>query len=166
MKVICTKTGDQGMTSLRGGIRVPKDDIRIETNGQIDQLNALLGIVKLKLPKDCLHHETIAAIQRELMVIMSHVATPEGEDNPRILHVTELTETIELALAKADVSPRFVIPGNNETSSFLHLARTQARTAERRLWTLNAVSPVRDDILKFMNRLSDYLFLLAIENEQ
>ena len=160
MKVICTKTGDQGMTSLRGGIRVPKDDIRIETNGQIDQLNALLGIVKLKLPKDCLHHETIAAIQRELMVIMSHVATPEGEDNPRILHV------IELALAKADVSPRFVIPGNNETSSFLHLARTQARTAERRLWTLNAVYPVRDDILKFMNRLSDYLFLLAIENEQ
>ena len=55
MKVICTKTGDQGMTSLRGGIRVPKDDIRIETNGQIDQLNALLGIVKLKLPKDCCH---------------------------------------------------------------------------------------------------------------
>jgi len=164
MKDICTKTGDGGMTSLRGGVRVPKDDIRIETNGQIDQLNALLGVVRAKWATGT-PPALLDDIQRELMVVMSHVATPEGESNPRTLHVAEMTEAMEAALAKTEAPRGFVIPGDNEVSAFLHLARTQARTAERRLWTLNALYPVGREILVFMNRLSDYLFLLAIENE-
>lgn len=165
MKEICTKTGDGGMTSLRGGMRVPKDDIRIETNGQIDHLNALLGIVRTKLTADAQHQELLTAIQRELMVVMSHVATPDGDVNPKPLHVAELTATMEQMLNQTEAPARFVIPGSNEVSSFLHLARTQARTAERRLWTLNGTHPVNPDILKFMNRLSDYLFLLSIESD-
>lgn len=153
------------MTSLRGGVRVPKDDIRIEANGQIDQLNALLGVVRAKWPADKPQPALLDNIQRELMVVMSHVATPEGANNSRTLHVTEMTEAMEEALARAEAPHGFVIPGNNEVSAFLHLARTQARTAERRLWTLNAIYPVSKEILMFMNRLSDYLFLLAIENE-
>lgn len=165
MKDICTKTGDKGMTSLRGGGRVPKDDIRIETNGQIDQLNALLGIVRCKLSADSVHQELFTAIQRELMVVMSHIATPDSDDNPKPLHAAELISRMEQLLSEADAPARFVIPGTNEISSFLHLARTQARTAERRLWTLHSIHPVKDEILVFMNRLSDYLFLIAIENE-
>ncbi len=166
MKVICTKTGDQGMTSLRGGVRVPKDDIRIEANGQIDQLNALLGIVRSRLPKCETHLELIADIQRELMVLMSHVATPDGMKNPKPLHTAELTERMEQLLAHRDVQARFVIPGANEMSAIIHLARTQARTAERRLWTVNGTHHLEAEILAFMNRLSDYLFLLALEHEQ
>lgn len=166
MKDICTKTGDQGMTSLRGGVRVSKDDIRIEANGQIDQLNALLGIVRSRLPKGEAHHEMIADIQRELMVLMSHVATPDGMENPKPLHTTELTQRMEQLLAHRDVQARFVIPGTNELSAIVHLARTQARTAERRLWTVNSTHPVEAEILAFMNRLSDYLFLLALEHEE
>ena len=165
MKTIYTKTGDAGTTSLRGGVRVAKDDVRIEANGQIDQLNALLGVVRSKWAADALHRAMLEDIQRELMVVMSHVATPAGEHNPRPLHVTELTETMEQALAKAAAPRGFVIPGCTEVSAFLHLARTQARTAERRLWTLNGIYPVARDILVFMNRLSDYLFLLATEYE-
>ena len=167
MKVICTKTGDQGMTSLRGGVRVPKDDIRIEANGQIDQLNALLGIVRSRLPKGEAHHqELIADIQRELMAVMSHIATPDGEANPKPLHSAELTGRMEQLLARHDVQARFVIPGADELSAIIHLARTQARTAERRLWTVNGKHPVEAEILAFMNRLSDYLFLLALEHEE
>lgn len=153
------------MTSLRGGVRVWKDDIRIETNGQIDHLNALLGIVKSKLPTSSIHCEMLTAIQRELMVVMSHVATPEGEKNPKILHCSELIVKMEQQLANADVPACFVIPGANELSAFLHLARTQARTAERRLWTLSHTAPLDRQILIFFNRLSDYLFLMALENE-
>ena len=165
MKNIYTKTGDKGMTSLRGGVRVSKDDIRIEANGQIDQLNSLLGIVRSKLSADSIHQEMLATIQRELMVVMSHVATPDGEENPKPLHAAELISRMERLLSETEAPARFVIPGANEISSFLHLARTQARTAERRLWTLHSIHPVKDDILVFMNRLSDYLFLIALENE-
>ena len=76
MKQIYTKTGDEGMTSLRDGVRVPKCDPRIETNGQIDQLNAHLGIVRSMLGDDEANRNLIHAVQRELMTIMSHIATP------------------------------------------------------------------------------------------
>lgn len=165
MKEICTKTGDQGTTSLRGGVRVLKDDIRIETNGQIDQLNSLLGIVRAKLPADSTHLEMLTAIQRELMVVMSHVATTEDKENPKPLHTAELTSKMEQLLANADTPVCFVIPGANELSAFIHLARTQARTAERRLWTLSRTYQLNSQIPVFLNRLSDYLFLMAIENE-
>jgi len=165
LRTIYTKTGDEGTTSLRGGVRVAKDDIRIEANGQIDQLNALLGVVRCKWTVDAPHRALLEEIQRELMVVMSHVATPDGERNPRPLHVAEITEAMEQALTRAAAPRGFVVPGGNEVSAFLHLARTQARTAERRLWTLNGTHPVAHDILVFMNRLSDYLFLLATEYE-
>ena len=163
MKDICTKTGDKGMTGIRGGIRVPKDDIRIETNGEIDQLNAMLGIVRSKFPPDSPHQTMILKIQRELMVVMSHVATPDGETNPKVLHTQEMTEDMERIIAKSTAPACFVIPGDNELSSFLHLARTQARTVERRLWTLCRTHPLNNQIPVFMNRLSDYLFVCAVE---
>ena len=166
MKQIYTKTGDEGMTSLRDGVRVPKDDPRIEVNGQIDQLNAHLGIVRSMLGPDDANREIIHAVQRELMTVMSHVATPEGSVNPRELHAAEITARLEQAIDAADYQGGFVVPGGgSQLSAFVHLARTQARTVERCLWSLNREHPVNNDILVMMNRLSDYLFVLANEKE-
>jgi ATP:cob(I)alamin adenosyltransferase len=166
MKKIYTKTGDQGETSLREGVRVAKDDPRIETNGQLDQLNALLGIVRTMLKDDGDSSQLIHAVQRELMTVMSHVATPEGHSNPRPLYSVELTQRMEQAIDIAQTAGGFVIPGDGSTlSAFIHLARTQARTVERRLWTLNRQYAIDESILVMMNRLSDYLFVLANEKE-
>ncbi len=166
MKQIYTKTGDEGMTSLRDGVRVPKDDPRIEANGQIDQLNAHLGVVRSMLSDDTANTELIHAVQRELMTVMSHIATPDDSVNPRELHAAEITSQLEQAIDHADYQGGFVVPGGGSNlSAFIHLARTQARTVERRLWSLNREHPVNNDILVMMNRLSDYLFVLANEKE-
>lgn len=168
MKQIYTKTGDEGMTSLRDGVRVPKDDPRIETNGQIDQLNAHLGVVRSMLDEtqDVASLQLIHAVQRELMVVMSHIATPEGSVNPRELHAHEIAAQLEQAIDNADYQGGFVVPGGgSQLAAFIHLARTQARTVERRLWSLNREHPVDNGILVMMNRLSDYLFVLANEKE-
>ena len=153
MKQIYTKTGDQGTTSLRGGQRVPKDDPRIEANGQLDMLNALLGL----LPTDAL----LSDVQRELMVVMSHVATPDGQQNPRQLHCDELTLRMEQAIdAVASRSTGFVVP-----QGLWHVARAQCRTAERRLWTVSREHSLDASILRMVNRLSDYLFSQSIAHE-
>ena len=168
MKQIYTKTGDEGMTSLRDGVRVPKDDPRIEANGQIDQLNAHLGVVRSMLDEtqDVASLQLIHAVQRELMVAMSHIATPEGSVNPRELHAHEIAAQLEQAIDNADYQGGFVVPGGgSQLAAFIHLARTQARTVERRLWSLNREHPVDNGILVMMNRLSDYLFVLANEKE-
>lgn len=166
MKQIYTKTGDEGMTSLRDGVRVPKDDPRIEANGQIDQLNAHLGVVRSMLGDDNENSQLIHAVQRELMVVMSHIATPEGSNNPRELHAADIIAQLERAIDNADYQGGFVVPGGgSQLAAFIHQARTQARAVERRLWSLNREHPVNNDILVMMNRLSDYLFILANEKE-
>lgn len=165
MKQIYTKTGDDGQTCLRGGVRVEKDDIRIETNGQMDHLNSLLGIVRAAIGKQ---EELLADIQRELLVMMSHIATPDEQTNPKPLHAEELTARMEQAIDSlmAGRTVPFVIPGDSLVTSFIHAARTQARTVERRLWTLNRHHPVSPAILTMMNRLSDYLFALALNHQE
>ncbi len=168
MKQIYTKTGDEGMTSLREGVRVPKDDLRIETNGQIDQLNAYLGVVRSMLDEtqNSTFLQIILSVQRELMTVMSHIATPDGSVNPRELHAAEITAQLEQAIDQANFQGGFVVPGGgSQLSAFIHLVRTQARTVERRLWSLNREHPVNRDVLVMMNRLSDYLFVLANEKE-
>ena len=149
MKQIYTKTGDEGMTSLRNGVRVSKDDPRIEANGEIDMLNSLIGLFAEKSP-------LLTDIQRELMVVMSHVATPDGKENPRPLHCNELTAQMEQAIDAASTPTGFVLP-----RGIVHVARAQCRTAERRLWTVHRQHPLNESILRMMNRLSDYLFVLA-----
>ena len=168
MKQIYTKTGDEGMTSLRDGVRVPKDDPRIEANGQIDHLNAHLGVVRSMLDEtqNSTFLQIILSVQRELMTIMSHIATPDGSVNPRELHAAEITAQLEQAIDQANFQGGFVVPGGgSQLSAFIHLARTQARTVERRRWSLHREHPVNNDILVMMNRLSDFLFVLANEKE-
>lgn len=164
MKQIYTRTGDEGMTSLRGGVRVPKEDLRIEVNGCLDELNALLGIVRSQLPAGQEAEQLLKRIQQELMVVMSHVATPPGVSNPKVLHTEELTEEFEQVMDRlsANRPVGFVLPGGSPVAAHLHLARTVARRAERRLWSLHRKEPLALSILRFVNRLSDLLFVLAL----
>ena len=151
MKQIYTKTGDAGTTSLRDGVRVNKDDIRIEANGEIDMLNSLIGLMAEG-------DQLLTDIQQELMTVMSHVATPDGKQNPRQLHCDELTTRMEQAIDASKTPAGFVLP-----RGIAHVARAQCRTAERRLWTVHRQHPLDESILRMMNRLSDYLFVLANE---
>lgn len=163
---IYTRTGDKGKTGIHGGERVDKDDIRIEANGTLDELNAEIGIVRSLLPIDHSWQELLDRIQREIMIIMSHVATPSAirDKNPNALN-EDLTAFCEAQIdhlsAQMEDNHYFIIPGGTPISAHLQLARTITRRAERRLWTLNRQDPLPDTILSFLNRLSDLFFTMA-----
>ncbi|MCC8199223.1 MAG: cob(I)yrinic acid a,c-diamide adenosyltransferase [Tannerellaceae bacterium] len=166
MTKIYTRSGDKGKTKIHGGERVEKDDIRIEANGTLDELNSLLGVIRAFLLEDHTWQASLFRIQKEMMVVMSHVATPDRirPVNPNtldesIIHWCE--EQIDHLTARMEDSNYFILPGGNLVSSHLQLARTVARRAERRLWTLNRLDPVPDSILRFINRLSDLLFTMG-----
>ena len=158
------------MTSLRGGVRVPKDDVRIEANGTIDLLNALIGKLRVMPEISVDWKPYLQDIQKELMTVMSHVATPQDKTNPRVLHVNELTERMELrmdeVMAKIEEHGHFIVPTGSIASAEIHIARTIARQAERRLWTVNRDYPIDSSVMRFMNRLSDFLFVMTKEQLQ
>lgn len=161
--MIYTRTGDKGKTSLRQGERVDKDDERIEANGEADQLNALLGIVKCLLPKEEKDAAFLEKIQNQLMDLMAYVAmSGRGECNSE--EYASQTRQMELRIDDLTSMPsfHFDLPGSCHLNGLLHLARTQCRTVERRLCTLNKTYPMDASVLKYLNRLSDYLFALAV----
>ncbi|MCD7975728.1 MAG: cob(I)yrinic acid a,c-diamide adenosyltransferase [Tannerellaceae bacterium] len=163
---IYTRGGDKGKTKIHGGERVEKDDIRIEANGTLDELNSLLGVVRAFLPGEHPWQQVLFRIQKEMMVIMSQVATPEAirSVNPNVLdeEITVWCESqIDALTAEMEESHFFILPGGNLVSSHLQLARAVARRAERHLWTLNRVDKVPESILQFINRLSDLLFTMG-----
>lgn len=163
---IYTKTGDKGTTRIHGGERVDKDDIRIEANGTLDELNAAIGVVRSFLKEEHEWQQVLYNIQKNLMIVMSQVATPSKirERNPNVLPA----ELIPLCEAEIDRLSEelleegyFVLPGGNLISAHCHLARTIARRAERRLWALNKKDVLLPEILVFVNRLSDLFFVMA-----
>ncbi len=163
---IYTRGGDKGRTGIHGGERVDKDDIRIEANGTLDEVNAEIGVVRALLPAGHEWHDLLGKIQREMMVVMSHVATPSAirDKNPNALSedlVAFCEQQIDDLSAKMEDNGYFILPGGSPVSAHLQLARTIMRRAERRLWTLNRKDPVSPEILQFVNRLSDLLFIMA-----
>lgn len=166
MKRIYTRTGDKGTTRIHGGERVPKDDIRIEANGCLDELNALIGVVRSLLEPEHEWNGLLYDIQRNLMVVMSLVATPSAirHNNPNTLDeniVTDIEHKLDEFSSEVEELGFFILPGGTVVSAQLQLARTVARRAERRLWTLNRKDAVPEDILKYVNRLSDLFFVMA-----
>ncbi|EFI71228.1 MULTISPECIES: cob(I)yrinic acid a,c-diamide adenosyltransferase [Segatella] len=162
---IYTKTGDQGQTSLTQGLRVDKDDVRIEANGELDELNAIIGIVKSLMQDDYIHVKKLDRIQQCLMYVMSCVASDERmrqkKDVDMLIEVNSGMEK-EIDLIAGEKNFGFVLPGQNRLSAFVHLARAKTRTGERRLWTVNRLYPVMPEIMQFMNRLSDYFYALSL----
>lgn len=164
---IYTRGGDKGKTGIHGGQRVDKDDIRIEANGTLDELNSLLGLIRALIGEGHEWQEMLGYIQRSMMVVMSHVATPAAlrSENPNVLP-EELDRYCEQQIDRLNEaiqhpSTYFVLPGGNVVSAQCQVARTIARRAERRLWTLNRQDEVSAEILRFVNRLSDLLFIMA-----
>jgi len=169
---IYTKTGDTGTTSLFGGTRVAKHHIRIESYGTTDELNSWIGLVR-----DHVSDETIKGrlqqIQERLFVLGAQLATePEkaklksGKDRLNIntleeQDVEKLEEAMDQMNAQLPPMTHFILPGGHPTVSYCHVARTICRRAERMITYLNENEPVDPIILVFINRLSDYLFVLA-----
>lgn len=162
---IYTKTGDKGQTSLIGGTRIPKFDIRIEAYGTVDELNSNIGLVRDQ-EIDENSKNILIEIQDRLFTIGSLLAA-DPEKNKMVLPQI-LESDIELLEKEIDVMNEqlpemkfFVLPGGHSTISFCHLSRCVCRRAERCVLRLNEVQPVNELIYKYLNRLSDYLFVLA-----
>jgi|SRR5690606_16748230 len=163
---IYTKTGDKGKTSLFTGKRVPKHHIRIESYGTVDELNAHLGLLRDQL-KDAPSREMLALIQEKLFTVGSILATEPEKDQrlkiPRIL--PEDIELLEREMDRIDGElpemTHFILPGGHPTVSYCHIARTVCRRAERAISHLSENDAVPEEVLSYINRLSDYLFVLA-----
>lgn len=166
MRKIYTRTGDEGMTGIHGGERVPKDDIRIEANGCLDELNTLFGVIRSMLPETDEWQEKLYFIQRNMMIVMSHVATPSAirDSNPNELpqDLDKFCEDwMDEMMPQIEDNGYFILPGGTPLAAQLQYARAVARRAERRLWTLDRTDAVPREILRFINRLSDLLFVMA-----
>jgi cob(I)alamin adenosyltransferase len=168
MTRIYTKTGDTGETALFGGRRVPKNDPRVSAYGAVDELNAVLGVALAAGPP-----ETIAPVlerlQHYLFDLGSELAAPPEAGKAALAHASRVTaawvENLEREIDRfEDALPplrAFILPGGTPAAAALHLGRTVARRAERDIVTLGEREPVNPELLKFMNRLSDLLFVLA-----
>ncbi|WP_348800347.1 cob(I)yrinic acid a,c-diamide adenosyltransferase [Flavobacterium adhaerens] len=171
MKVY-TKTGDKGTTALFGGTRVPKDHIRIESYGTVDELNSYIGLVR---DQEIHNHykEILIEIQDRLFTVGAILATPpekeimkNGELRLKNLGITETDITLlenEIDQMEESLPPmtHFVLPGGHQTVSYCHITRCICRRAERLAVHLSHTEPVAEIVIKYLNRLSDYLFVLA-----
>lgn len=162
---IYTRKGDGGKTGLAGGLRVDKDHIRIECLGEMDEANSRIGHLRAKLPADDAWQERLRRIQMDFMNMMSHVARPDPAlPNPNPLPVNGALQCeawIDEMEAEMGPSDFFLLPGGTEVAALCHLARTGIRSAERRLTTLARTETVTEEILSYINRMSDLFFVLA-----
>ncbi len=164
---IVTKTGDKGETGLFGGQRVAKDDLRIEAIGTVDELNAMLGMVLTDEYLGSYLRTSLTKTQNVLFTLGADLATPH-EDNKAVVPRIEQTQIAELeewiaVLEQTPLPPYFVLPGGSHAAAHLHLARAVCRRAERLTVSLAKRAAIGTDILVYLNRLSDYLFLAALE---
>jgi cob(I)alamin adenosyltransferase len=162
---IYTKTGDEGTTSLFGGKRVSKADLRIDTYGTIDELNSYIGLVRDQ-EVNTKRKEILTEIQDRLFTIGSILATEPGNTKVKIPHLKEADiEFLEKEIDAMDLQLQpmrfFVLPGGHPSVSFCHIARTVCRRAERLIISLNSIEPVDSLVIKYLNRLSDYFFVLG-----
>lgn len=162
---IYTKTGDKGQTSLIGGTRIPKFDIRIEAYGSVDELNSFIGLVRDQ-PVDEHTRSILIETQDRLFTIGSLLAADPQKNKMQLPQVSEedillLEKEIDAMNAVLPEMKSFVLPGGHTTVSFCHVARCVCRRAERSVLKLNEREPVNELIYKYLNRLSDYLFVLS-----
>ena len=167
---IYTKTGDTGKTSLFGGSRVDKNDARVEGYGSIDELNSWIGLLRdQKIPKNPslkIENETLKRIQETLFVIGSHLAS--DDDAPQkflpeldFREIEKLEQEIDRMEAELKPLKHFILPGGHTSVSFVHITRNVCRRAERLVVSFKDLLQEKPFILTYLNRLSDYLFVLS-----
>lgn len=171
MKVY-TKTGDTGTTALFGGTRVPKHHIRIESYGTVDELNSHIGLIRDQDISD-LYKKVLIEVQDRLFTVGAVLATPPEKETlkngqPRLQNLGIIESDIKFLENEIDIMEEslppmthFVLPGGHTTVSYCHIARCVCRRAERLAVHLNDIEPTDERVIKYLNRLSDYLFVLA-----
>lgn len=169
---IYTRTGDEGTTALFGGTRVKKYNLRIESYGTVDELNSYIGLIKDQEISQEIKN-TLLIIQNELFTLGSMLATPPEKETLKNgkerLNIPKVDENsilfLETEIDKMDTElpqmTHFILPGGHQAVSFCHIARCVCRRAERLSVELNDQESLNTDILKYLNRLSDFLFVLA-----
>lgn len=163
---IYTKTGDKGDTSLFGGQRVPKDALRIEAYGNVDELNSVLGIVRADNTEPRVE-KVLAAVQDVLFHLGADLATPRSVTGKKAVRRIEEKDCLPLEkqidAIETELRPlrNFVVPGGSPVAARLHFARTVCRRAERSVVRLSRNEDIGDEITVYLNRLSDLLFVLA-----
>jgi len=157
---IYTRTGDDGTTGLGDGTRVPKDDVRVEAYGTVDELNSAVGMVLAvpALPDEVVR--CLVEIQHDLFDLGGELCIP-GYRAIRQARITALEETLDRFNENLPPLKDFILPGGGPATAACHLARTIARRAERRVWTLTRASTVAPEVPRYLNRLSDLLFVAA-----
>ena len=162
---IYTRTGDTGETSLFDGTRARKDDARVDAYGEVDELNAWLGFVRASRLDPALDEELVA-LQRDLFALGAQLADPADKLAARVTkavidddHIVRLEQLIDRLEGELPPLRRFILAGGTAAGAALHVARTVCRRAERRIVALNP--PVDPILLRYVNRLSDLLFVLA-----
>ncbi len=161
-----TKTGDYGQTGLIGGTRVSKNDVRIEAYGTVDELNTFIGLLTTySVPEIDLAF--LRQTQNTLFAIGSHLATDKSKVNlleASILHedaITSIEQEIDRLDSFLPILTSFVLPGGSQSSAYSHVCRTITRRAERRIFDMKTVYEIDNQILVFLNRLSDYFFVFS-----
>ena len=165
--MIYTKTGDHGTTSLVGGRRVDKDDHRVEAYGTVDELNSHIGLLaEMIKPLQGGYYDELKAVQHNLFTLQTLLATEDETIYARLPQLAE--EEVEMLERQIDTISdqlpqlhNFVIAGGNIIGAQCHVARTVCRRAERRVVTLARETKIDDTLLRYLNRLSDYLFVLS-----
>ncbi|MEE3295467.1 MAG: cob(I)yrinic acid a,c-diamide adenosyltransferase [Pseudomonadota bacterium] len=170
---IYTRTGDNGETSLGDGTRVSKEELRVETYGTIDEVNSIIGLVRTHTKDSELINldNILAAVQNELFDLGAEISIPPTKDNIQIIEKTKILDEqilrIEEEIDQLNFSLKdldsFVLPGGSKASAHLHLARTMTRRAERLMVRMNKQkkNSISETALKYVNRLSDLMFVAA-----
>ena len=161
-----TKTGDKGQTSLLGGKKVSKSDLRIEAYGNVDELNSFIGLLKDQREVEKSLKDQLYLIQEHLFTIGSILATEDdfkGFELPKITtkHVSEIEKWIDMHESAVPPLKNFILPGGHQCVSLSHVCRTICRRSERSIIALSNTSVIDPLILQFINRLSDYFFIFA-----
>lgn len=167
---VYTKTGDGGETSLVGGKRVSKASKRVDTYGDVDELNSVLGISRSKTNNRELK-KIIEAIQNDLFIMGGDLATPDDSEFkvPRVSSqmIKRLEDNIDKFLKEVGDLKEFILPAGKEGGAYLHLARTVCRRAERKVVDLSKSKEINENVLIYLNRLSDLLFVMArVDNKR
>jgi cob(I)alamin adenosyltransferase len=160
---IYTRTGDEGTTALADGTRVPKSELRLEAYGTIDEANSWVGVARA-FTDDARLGAILESVQHRLYNCSSNVAMPEPSGSAVSIadaDIAFLERAIDALDAAAGAIRGFVLPGGSRVASFLHVARTVGRRAERLLWSLAEEEEVDPNVLKYLNRASDLLFAAA-----
>ncbi|WP_308706274.1 cob(I)yrinic acid a,c-diamide adenosyltransferase [Marinoscillum sp. MHG1-6] len=168
---IYTKTGDKGQTSLLGGKKVAKSSIRIESYGNIDELNSFIGLLKDQPEVEAKIKQQFYWIQEHLFSIGSILASENGFSGfelPQIgeTHIKQLEVWIDKYTTELPELKNFILPGGHQVVSLCHVCRTVCRRAERSITQLHSEEPVDEHIIPFINRLSDYFFVMSRKMSQ